>query len=291
MLPNKNAISPPNCEVVKAASKSGYPNIWCVDIFKKIWECSSSFLSWLRFMKVGKVKKNFHTFLLSSSLIHHLIGPWKWGFEGFRPWAMCKNRLKHLIPILTTASDGWPWWSTGVKCWGWMNFTKIFVQSFPLARTAWTTLLWCSELWFVSSGSTIFQQSTLPILPKPTHFTPVDLTKYVRDVKFWLPWKLFFVPLSNMPLSSKPKFQMSPPQPHWLLSNARCYVPRFFIYLAQQVCIFILVLYGKKCVNLCNLTCKIVYWYHKRHCSFPYHLTICLLFDKLPLSQASLWCL
>ena len=71
----ENAISPPNCEVFKPASKSGYPNIWCVDIFKKIWESSSSFLSWLRFMKVGKVEKNFHTFLLSSSLIHHLIGP------------------------------------------------------------------------------------------------------------------------------------------------------------------------------------------------------------------------
>ena len=96
----ENAISPPNCEVFKQASKCGYPNIWCVDIFKKIWESSSSFLSWLRFMKVGKVEKNFHTFLLSSSLIHHLIGPWKWGFEGFRPWAASKNRLKHLIPIL-----------------------------------------------------------------------------------------------------------------------------------------------------------------------------------------------
>ena len=95
----ENAISPPNCEVFKPASKSGYPNIWCVDIFKKIWESSSSFLSWLHFMKVGKVEKNFHTFLLSSSLIHHLIGPWKWGFEGFRPWATSKNRLKHLIPI------------------------------------------------------------------------------------------------------------------------------------------------------------------------------------------------
>ena len=71
----ENAISPPNCEVFKPASKSGYPNIWCVGIFKKIWESSSSFLSWLRFMKVGKVEKNFHTFLLSSSLIHHLIGP------------------------------------------------------------------------------------------------------------------------------------------------------------------------------------------------------------------------
>ena len=71
----ENAISPPNCEVFKPASKSGYPNIWYVDIFKKIWESSSSFLSWLRFMKVGKVEKNFHTFLLSSSLIHHLIGP------------------------------------------------------------------------------------------------------------------------------------------------------------------------------------------------------------------------
>ena len=71
----ENAISPPNCEVFKPASKSGYPNIWCVDIFKKICESSSSFLSWLRFMKVGKVEKNFHTFLLSSSLIHHLIGP------------------------------------------------------------------------------------------------------------------------------------------------------------------------------------------------------------------------
>ena len=71
----ENAISPPNCEVFKLASKSGYPNIWCIDIFKKIWESSSSFLLWLRFMKVGKVEKNFHTFLLSSSLIHHLIGP------------------------------------------------------------------------------------------------------------------------------------------------------------------------------------------------------------------------
>ena len=71
----ENAISPPNCEVFKPASKSGYPNIWCVDIFKKIWESSTSFLSWLRFMKVGKNEKNFHTFLLSSSLIHHLIGP------------------------------------------------------------------------------------------------------------------------------------------------------------------------------------------------------------------------
>ena len=71
----ENAISPPNCEVFKPASKSGYPNIWCVDIFKKIRESSSSFLSWLRFMKAGKVEKNVHTFLLSSSLIHHLIGP------------------------------------------------------------------------------------------------------------------------------------------------------------------------------------------------------------------------
>ena len=71
----ENAISPPNCKVFKPASKSGYPNIWCVDIFKKIWESSSSFLSWLRLMKVGKVEKNFHTFLLSSSLIHHLIVP------------------------------------------------------------------------------------------------------------------------------------------------------------------------------------------------------------------------
>ena len=71
----ENAMYPPNCEVFKPASKSGYPNICCVDIFKKIWESSSSFLSWLRFMKVGKVEKNF-------------------------PWATSKNRLKHLIPIL-----------------------------------------------------------------------------------------------------------------------------------------------------------------------------------------------
>ena len=97
----ENAISPPNCEVFKPASKSVYPNIWCVDIFKKIWESSSSFLSWLRFMKVGKVEKNFHTFLLSSSLVHHLIGPSKRDFEGFWPWATSKNRLKHLIPILS----------------------------------------------------------------------------------------------------------------------------------------------------------------------------------------------
>ena len=42
---------------------------------EKIREISSSILSWLRFMKVGKIKKNLHTFLLSSSLIHRLIGP------------------------------------------------------------------------------------------------------------------------------------------------------------------------------------------------------------------------
>ena len=50
----ENAISPPNCEVFKPASKSGYPNIWCVDIFKKIWEGSSSFLSWFESMLFGK---------------------------------------------------------------------------------------------------------------------------------------------------------------------------------------------------------------------------------------------
>ena len=71
----ENVISPPNCEVFKPASKSGYPNIWYVDIFKEIWESFSSFLSWLRFMKVGNFEKKIHTFLLSSSLIHHLIGP------------------------------------------------------------------------------------------------------------------------------------------------------------------------------------------------------------------------
>ena len=52
-----------------------YPNIWRIDSFKKTQEISNSFLSWLRFMKVGKVEKNFHTFLLSSSLIRRLIGP------------------------------------------------------------------------------------------------------------------------------------------------------------------------------------------------------------------------
>ena len=30
---------------------------------------------WLHFMKVGKVEKNFHTFLLSSLTICRLIGP------------------------------------------------------------------------------------------------------------------------------------------------------------------------------------------------------------------------
>ena len=69
------AITLRNREVFKPASKSGYPNIWRIDSFKKIREISSSFLSWLCFMKVGKVEKNVHTFLLSSSLIHYLIGP------------------------------------------------------------------------------------------------------------------------------------------------------------------------------------------------------------------------
>ena len=149
----ENAISPPNCEVFKPASKSGYPNIWCVDIFKTIWESSSSFLSWLRFMKVGKVEKNVHTFLLSSSLIHHLIGPWKWGFEGFRPWAASKNRLKHLIPILsggvcsqnpydislkhgTWNTKIWVW-NAGMRTREEWNFQRIisyqlFIQSFKV---------------------------------------------------------------------------------------------------------------------------------------------------------------
>ena len=70
-----NAITPRNHEVFKPASKSGYPNIWRVDSLKKIREISSSFLSWLRFMRVGKVEKNFHTFLQSSLLIRRLIGP------------------------------------------------------------------------------------------------------------------------------------------------------------------------------------------------------------------------
>ena len=37
----------------------GYPNIWRVDIFRNIREISSSFLSWLHFMRVGKFRKNF----------------------------------------------------------------------------------------------------------------------------------------------------------------------------------------------------------------------------------------
>ena len=39
----ENAISPPNSEVFKPASKSGYPNIWCVNIFKKIWKVPAVF--------------------------------------------------------------------------------------------------------------------------------------------------------------------------------------------------------------------------------------------------------
>ena len=70
-----NAIFPKNHEIFKPASKSGYPNIWRVDSFKKIREISSSFLSWLRFMKVSKAEKNFHIFLMSFSLIRRLIGP------------------------------------------------------------------------------------------------------------------------------------------------------------------------------------------------------------------------
>ena len=71
---SENARSSPNREVFKPASKSGYPNIWRVNSFKKIREISSNFLFWLHFMKVGKVEKNFHTILLSSSLIRRLIG-------------------------------------------------------------------------------------------------------------------------------------------------------------------------------------------------------------------------
>ena len=70
-----NAITPRNHKTFKPASKSGYPNIWRVDSFEKIREISSSFFSWLRCVRVGKVEKNFHTFLLSSSLIRRLIGP------------------------------------------------------------------------------------------------------------------------------------------------------------------------------------------------------------------------
>ena len=39
----ENAISPPNYEVFKPASKSGYPNIWCVDIFKKFGKVPAVF--------------------------------------------------------------------------------------------------------------------------------------------------------------------------------------------------------------------------------------------------------
>ena len=38
-------------------------------------ENSKQFLSWLRFIKKGKIEQNLHAFFLSSSLIRHLIGP------------------------------------------------------------------------------------------------------------------------------------------------------------------------------------------------------------------------
>ena len=38
------AITPRNHEIFKPASKSGYPNIWQIGIFKEIREISSSFL-------------------------------------------------------------------------------------------------------------------------------------------------------------------------------------------------------------------------------------------------------
>ena len=48
-----------------------------------------------------------------------------------------------------------------------MNFAKMFGYSVPLGESAGHS--WC---YFISSGSTDFQQSTLPILIQPTHFTP-----------------------------------------------------------------------------------------------------------------------
>ena len=68
-------ITPRNHEIFKPASKSGIPKHLASRFFQKMREISSSFLSWLRFMKVGNVEKNFHTFLLFSSLIRRLIGP------------------------------------------------------------------------------------------------------------------------------------------------------------------------------------------------------------------------
>ena len=40
----ENAISPPNCEVFKPASKSVYPNMWCVDIFKNLGKFQQFFV-------------------------------------------------------------------------------------------------------------------------------------------------------------------------------------------------------------------------------------------------------
>ena len=53
----------------------------------------------------------------------------------------------------------------GVKWVGrqvWIDFTKISVPNFSLPQTALTTLFA-----IIISGSVIFQQSTLPILPPP----------------------------------------------------------------------------------------------------------------------------
>lgn len=62
-----------------------------------------------------------------------------------------------------------------------INFDNFFFK-FPLATTTRTTYtLWHSRYWFINSGSTVYQQSAIPILPQPTHFTPQ------QTIPFYLP--------------------------------------------------------------------------------------------------------
>ena len=58
-------------------------------------------------MRVSKILKNLHTFLLSSPLIRHLTGQLKTRFDGFPPWATSKIWpnflfLSSYIPLLIT---------------------------------------------------------------------------------------------------------------------------------------------------------------------------------------------
>ena len=68
------AITSEHHEIFKPAFKLGYSNIWRVYSFKNIQEISSRFLSWYRFIKVGKIYKKIPTSFFCHFCLLSLIG-------------------------------------------------------------------------------------------------------------------------------------------------------------------------------------------------------------------------